>query len=384
MQCPKCQQQNPEGVDSCLNCGADLREDTDSRDPVGGQEKLLGSSEKSLKPKRKFPYEWLFVFPLIIVVALLAYYKGVQDGREAKQSEMEIAEAFTDNPQGFDEAAQEETTYADSATASDSAETPASVEITPTPEPAQTAELTITPEITATATPAPTPTPIPVSIDDLQPGDILSADEVSTWDLSSYFKVYEIVEGDEVYQRIIGKSYPTDCPLSLTTLRYVKLIHYNFEGEIQVGELIVNALLADDYISAFTQLFQNQYQIQSMYLIDNYWTGDPDTTDSASIDENNTSCFNYRQVTGGGSLSNHATGCAIDINPQQNPYVYYGSDGSLTCSHANAMQYLVRETRDHMITHEDLCYEVFTELGFSWGGDWTSPIDYQHFSKSVG
>ena len=33
------------------------------------------------------------------------------------------------------------------------------------------------------------------------------------------------------------------------------------------------------------------------------------------------------------------------------------------------------------ITHEDLCYKLFTEHGFTWGGDWENVKDYQHFEK---
>ena len=86
----------------------------------------------------------------------------------------------------------------------------------------------------------------------------------------------------------------------------MKMLHYNFEGEIQVGELIMNERLADDILEIFQELFENQYQIQSMYLVDNYWTGDGIASDSASIDENNTSAFNYRQSVAGAELSNHA------------------------------------------------------------------------------
>lgn len=28
---------------------------------------------------------------------------------------------------------------------------------------------------------------------------------------------------------------------------------------------------------------------------------------------------------------------------------------------------------------EDLCFRLFTEAGFEWGGDWTNRKDYQHF-----
>ena len=37
----------------------------------------------------------------------------------------------------------------------------------------------------------------------------------------------------------------------------------------------------------------------------------------------------------------------------------------------------------HMITHADLCYQVFSQYGYSWGGNWENPLDYQHFEKVV-
>ena len=33
----------------------------------------------------------------------------------------------------------------------------------------------------------------------------------------------------------------------------------------------------------------------------------------------------------------------------------------------------------YKITHEDLCFKLFTAAGFEWGGDWTTRKDYQHF-----
>lgn len=222
------------------------------------------------------------------------------------------------------------------------------------------------------------------SIKDLQPGLIIPAEEISPFGIDKYFQDYEITEEDDIYARILGKSYHVNENVSLSDLRYMKVIHYNFDNEIQVGELIVAADLAEDFRSAFQQLFTCGYQIKSMYLVDNYWTGDPGSTDSASIEVNNTSAFNYREVTGGGGLSKHAFGCAIDINPQQNPYVTYGEDGSPRCTHQNAYEYLDRTTgAAHMITHEDECYKIFTSLGFIWGGDWHYPKDYQHFEKEV-
>ena len=228
----------------------------------------------------------------------------------------------------------------------------------------------------------PTAPPVLESLSGLAPGTVIREEQLDFSNLEKYFMSWEIEAGDNLYQRINGKSYRDNPYVPLSTLRYVKLPHYNFTGELQVGELVVNQDILEDVKDIFMELFQAKYQIQSMYLIDNYWTGDPDTTDTASIDVNNTSAFCYREITGGGRLSNHAYGRAIDLNPQQNPYVSY-STGQPKWSHSNADAYIARDTGlPHVITHEDLAYKLFKEHGFSWGGDWNNPKDYQHFDKN--
>lgn len=213
-------------------------------------------------------------------------------------------------------------------------------------------------------------------------GDIVEAEELDPDDLSRYFTVEKIEKGDKVYERIIGKSYVENKDIGLDELRYMKVLHYNFDHKIQVGELIVHAELVADYQDIFQELFKNEYEIYSMYLIDNFWTGDGLESDSASIDKNNTSAFCYRRVAGGSGLSNHALGRAIDINPQQNPYVTFDSQGRPKWSHDNADDYIDRDSGlAHVITHDDLAYKLFKAHGFDWGGDWKTLKDYQHFDK---
>ena len=36
----------------------------------------------------------------------------------------------------------------------------------------------------------------------------------------------------------------------------------------------------------------------------------------------------------------------------------------------------------YKIDENDLCYKLFKEHGFTWGGDWNSCKDYQHFQKA--
>lgn len=203
----------------------------------------------------------------------------------------------------------------------------------------------------------------------------------SAEELLGYFTISPITPGDAVYDRINQKSWQENPDIGLDELRYCKLLHYNFEGQIQVGELIVHQSIAEDVRSIFLELFAAGYQIQSMRLIDEYWTGDPEDSDTASVDANNSSAFCYRPATDGKKLSKHAYGKAIDINPQQNPYVSYAS-GFPRWYHENANAYIRRDTGlPHVITHEDTAFLVFSKYGFFWGGDWRVQKDYQHFQK---
>lgn len=201
------------------------------------------------------------------------------------------------------------------------------------------------------------------------------------WKETEYFTIDEIPEDGEIFKRIEGKSYQENDDIDLEDLRYLSILYYDFDHEVQEGELIVNEAIAEDCLEIFKQLYEEEYEIASVKLIDEYWTGDGDTTDTASIEANNTSAFCYRMTTSGKSLSKHALGCAIDINPGQNPYFDY-SDGEPIWYHEGDENYLDRDTEEeHMITEEDLCYQLFTEYGFTWGGNWNNPKDYQHFER---
>ena len=195
------------------------------------------------------------------------------------------------------------------------------------------------------------------------------------------FIMEKIQRDGKIYKRIAGKSYQENDDILLEDLRYLIILYYDFEHEIQKGELIVNASIAEDCLDIFRKLYDAEYEIASVKLIDEFWTGDGASTDTASVEANNTSAFCYRMTTSGKSLSNHALGCAVDINPRQNPYFEF-SDGEAVWYHDGDEKYLDRsDKKEHMITEDDLCYQLFTEYGFTWGGNWNNPKDYQHFER---
>lgn len=250
---------------------------------------------------------------------------------------------------------------------------PTPLEISPSPEPSPAAEAT----------------PLPVLAEET---------EDSTHYQDGFF--YQPLS-DTVIAEITGVSFPVSEALapalakeavnimadaevpaiSYDDLRYLNVLYYDFNGEVQTGELICNKDIAQDLIEIFYELYLNQYQIEKVRLIDEY-AGD----DTASMLDNNTSCFNYRVVDGTTSLSKHALGCAIDINPFYNPYVVFNKDGTgeTYISPAGSEAYADR-TKDfpYKIDENDLCYKLFTAHGFTWGGNWNSMKDYQHFQKAV-
>lgn len=203
------------------------------------------------------------------------------------------------------------------------------------------------------------------------PGDVVPADLLGS-DLEEWFSSFAI--DDAVLNRISGTSYPEDCPIPLSRLRYIRVLHIGFDGEAHIGELIVNQTIETPILEIFRQLYEAGYPIEKMLLIDTYGGND-----EASMTDNNTSCFNYRTITGSSKMSSHSQGLAIDINPLYNPYVKTKDDHVL-CQPAAAEAYIDRSGDfSYKIVRGDLCYELFSAYGFQWGGDWTSVQDYQHF-----
>lgn len=191
------------------------------------------------------------------------------------------------------------------------------------------------------------------------------------------FYIEEIT--DELKARMNGKSYAEGIDESIinySLLRHVVIKYYDFNDEIQNGEIVCNEKIAEDILEIFKGLFDAGYQLERVQLIDEY-----DADDDASMDANNTSCFNYRVVDNTTKLSYHAYGLAIDVNPFYNPYVQMRNGEEYVCP-TGSVQYADRDSSfPYKIDENDLAYKLFKEHGFIWGGDWNSCKDYQHFEK---
>lgn len=186
---------------------------------------------------------------------------------------------------------------------------------------------------------------------------------------------------DNTKERITGISYKDNDNITYDDLRYVGVKYKNFEEKECFGEIICNKVIAQDLVEIFYELYKNEYQLERVELVDVY-----DGDDELSMEANNSSCFNYRVIAGTKSLSKHALGLAIDINPFYNPYIVYekGGTGIASITPIGSEVYADRaKDFPYKIDTDDLAYQLFIEHGFTWGGNWNSSKDYQHFQKSV-
>ena len=71
----------------------------------------------------------------------------------------------------------------------------------------------------------------------------------------------------------------------------------------------------------FRSIEETRFPIERVVPIVEYnWS------DEKSMQDNNTSSFNYCFLSGSKIFSMHASGLSIDINPKQNPYMKNGSN----------------------------------------------------------
>jgi len=172
----------------------------------------------------------------------------------------------------------------------------------------------------------------------------------------------------------LGPSWHPGCPIDPQQLRRVEVSYTGFDGKTHRGDLIVHEDLAAEVVAIFDQLLHLRYPIEKIRTVDNY----PGADDELSMEDNNTSAYNCRAIPGSGRWSQHAFGRAIDLNPLLNPEI----DRAGAIQPKNAAPYLDRNRTDPGILHAgDAAVRVFTDRGWRWGGDWRTPIDYQHFER---
>ncbi len=178
-----------------------------------------------------------------------------------------------------------------------------------------------------------------------------------------------VIDSEMTFEESIeGISIP---PSIVNNLVLVDVFYYSFDGNLHKGQLLINKDVKQDILEIFEFIKESRFPIKKVIPIVKY-----DWSDELSLADNNTTAFNYRFVSGTRIVSNHAYGYAIDINPMQNPYIRRNKvlpEGAVYDPDAPGTI-----TRDSQLVKE------FKLRGWSWGGDWKSVKDYQHFEKRIG
>ena len=175
-------------------------------------------------------------------------------------------------------------------------------------------------------------------------------------------------------ERMTGVSWRPGCPVGLADLRLLKVRHWGFDGRVHRGRLVVHEDSARGLVRVLRRLFRLHFPIRRMRLVDAYGADD-----HRSMAADNTSAFNCRFVSGTRRWSEHAYGRAIDVNPVENPYA--DSDGYV--SPPAGAPYRDRSQRVKGLIHRGgNVVRAFAAIGWEWGGYWSWPKDYQHFSAT--
>ena len=186
---------------------------------------------------------------------------------------------------------------------------------------------------------------------------------------SSFDSIQELViDSDcDLDEALCGQNIPG---IIKDKLELVTVSYYGFDDKIHKGKILVHKEVVSDIIEIFNFVLETRFPIEKVVPICEYkWS------DEESMKDNNTSSFNYRFISGTRVHSMHASGLAIDINPFQNPYIknHIILPGGASYD----------TTKKGTLTANSPLVKEFKKRGWSWGGDWKSLKDYQHFEKKI-
>jgi len=177
-------------------------------------------------------------------------------------------------------------------------------------------------------------------------------------------------------ESLLGMTLKKGCPVKREELRAVTVPYLNDKGDKNEGILIVHKKVTQEVLSLFTEMFQMGFVIHKIAPASYY-----DGNDDQLMKYNVTSAFNCRRTTDGIGYSSHSYGTTIDINPLWNPYVkgkkILPPEGKAFARNRAKLK------QPGVLKRNERVVQMFKELGWTWGGDWKSLKDYQHFEKKI-
>jgi len=177
-----------------------------------------------------------------------------------------------------------------------------------------------------------------------------------------------IIDSDLTFEEAIDGTKAPDSVIKNLVLLNIK--YTSFDGKIHQGQLVVHKDLAEEVKEIFEFMLKEKFPIAKMIPIVKYgWS------DEESMEDNNTSAFNYRFIAGTTRLSNHSFGRAIDINPFFNPVIY--PDGRKVPGKAK-----YEADKPGRLHENHIVVKEFKRLGWRWGGNFSKYSDLHHFDKN--
>lgn len=164
----------------------------------------------------------------------------------------------------------------------------------------------------------------------------------------------------------------TDAPKNvIDSLVLLDIDYISSDNKLHRGQILVNKSVQNEVKQFFKLLLEEKFPINRMIPVVKYgWN------DDKSMEDNNTSGFNYRVIAGSNRMSKHSYGGAIDINPRWNPVIY--RDGKVSPPGA-----IRDKDRPGVLKNDTNGVKYLKEKGWEWGGDYTSFKDWHHFDKDI-
>ena len=188
---------------------------------------------------------------------------------------------------------------------------------------------------------------------DIQSSDKLHHDVI----VDSKMTFSEALTGTKAPQKLID------------SLVLLDVVYLSVDKKKHAGQILINKSVRQDVEFFFDFLLRKEFIIEKVKPIVIYnWS------DVKSMEDNNSSAFNYRNIEGTNRLSNHAFGRAIDINPQWNPVIH--KDGRVSPENG---KYDIKRNGTFYQNHEIV--REMKSRGWRWGGDFSSYADNHHFDK---
>jgi hypothetical protein len=176
-----------------------------------------------------------------------------------------------------------------------------------------------------------------------------------------------IIDSDMTFEQAVANSPAPKAVLDSLCLIDVK--YYSFDGKIHKGQLVIHKAVKKDIVEIFDLIFKEKFPIGKAIPIVKYkWS------DDASMEDNNTSSFNYRFIAGTKRISNHSYGKAIDINPFKNPVIH--NDGSISPKGAK-----YDTSKPGTFSVKNVIVQEFLKRGWRWGRNFSEYKDNHHFDK---